>query len=504
MKILKIIKTMILYVAVFCLCFSSCAKSMGNIDDVFSQLEISDNETETQIPAFTEHIYVIIPDDCSGELSIKARELTDKIKEKTQILTSLKYDNELTIAPKNSCEILIGNTNRLASENALDILRTDEYLCHWDDGAIVICGCNDVSTIAAIEKFINEILPLSSKYSLMHKDMSFEFSCNYSVKNIKLNGYDLYDYVLTYAKANKNQEKAIAFMLRDYIKQQSGYLLEVVADDEVTSKDGRIISLLGASDENAVLSTERKVLFLGTDSYMLSLAVAKFIRDFEDNIIDSNVELNYYKKVEIEEVDSLLKSGVYFLNENKVEPFKPIYNLIELLESENMGVCFVGNPNDDMREDFAINVKEHIKLREFLIGERELTVAYNEKNIKQIDIEFDESKGRITVDVETLFDEKLSLVYIVDAEYIITDELLKANSVIFCENPVKTEYEQIVTVQSGVFNVFENEFGYLYANGENIRIKNSQDTVRNDENGFCCVMNNNFIYSDEFLNYTLK
>lgn len=504
MKILKIIKTMILYVAVFCLCFSSCAKNAINVDDIFSQLEISDTETETQIPAFTEHIYVIIPNECSGELSIKARELADKIKEKTQILTSLKYDSELIVAPKNSCEILIGNTNRLASKNAIDILRTDEYLCHWDDGAIVICGRNDESTFAAMDRFISEILPLSSKYSLMQNDMSFEFSCNYSVKSVKLNGYDLYDYVLIYPKENENQEKAIALMLRDYIKQQSGYLIEVVADSDLKSNSARIISLLGSSKENTIDVNKIGISLHGGDSYMLSLAVAKFIKDFEANIRDNAVELNYYEKTEIEAVNAELETSVCFVKENKSEPFKPIYNLIAVLQSENMGVCFIGNPNDVMREDLALNLQKHIKLHELLIDGREMIVAYSENTVKQIDIKVDESKSYIRTDVETVYGESFSFIYIIDGECVVNSEMLKGNSVVFGEDPVNTEYEEIPTLQSGKFNIADSEKGYLYAYGENIYIQNPHQTVSDSQNEFSCVLNNKLIYSNEFLNYTVK
>ena len=80
-KRIKSVISFIIIIIVLCIafCFSSCAEKTSNssIDDIFSQLVISDSETETQIPAFTDHIYVIIPDDCSGELSIKARELAD-------------------------------------------------------------------------------------------------------------------------------------------------------------------------------------------------------------------------------------------------------------------------------------------------------------------------------------------------------------------------------------------------------------------------------------------
>lgn len=505
MKFLNKIKVACLFAIIFCLCFSACAKKTGNIDDIFSQLEISDAETETEIPAFTEHIYIIIPSGASGELAIKARELADKIEAKTEILTSLKYDNELTVVPRNSCEVLIGNTNRLASENALDVLRTDEYLCRWDDGAIVICGRNDGATQIAIDRFINEILPLSSKYSLMQSDAKFEFYCDYAVESVKLNGYDLYDYVLTYAKSNKNQEKTMAFALRDYINSKSGYLLEVLADDEITSKDGRFISLQGASKENALALNEKGIALQGVNSYMLSLAVMRFINDFEANINSNLIELNYYEKISIEDTKTSFQTSVCFVKDNSTEPFEPIYNLLGVLRAEDMGVCFIANPNDAMREDFSFNIKEPIKLNEVLIGEREILVAYNEQNLKQINITVDENNLFVKAEIETLCGEKIYFIYIIDSEYVINSDLITENCAVFCENPSKTEYsenEGIPFFKSGSFSISDNEMGYLYVSGENVMA--SQCKVNDDKNGFSCIIDNNFIYSSEFLNYTLK
>lgn len=497
-------KSFVCLVVAFCLCtvFISCSGNSNNLSDVFSQLAIHEGETdgETETPAFAEHIYVIIPNNCSGELSLKARELTDKIKEKTGLLTSLKYDNELTVAPKNSCEILIGSTNRLASANALDVLRKDEYLCHWDDGAIVICGRSDASTLTAIEKFIKEILPFSSEYSLMQNDMSFEFVCEYEVDSIVINGYDLYDYVLTYPESNKCGEKEIAFMIRDYINSQSGYFLDVISDGELTAKSGRVISLSGKGKANTLASVERGLSLVATDSYSLSLVAAQFLDDFEKNIKDGAVNLKYATPIDIEGVDTSFEAVFYYIKKNDKEPFRPIYNALNFLHNQYVGFCFIANPDDQLRQDFKLNIKNPIKLYEFLIGKRELMIAYNEEKVKQINISVDKNENYVEIDIETAFGEKICYIYIIKGDI----PKLKRNTLIFYENPGEIEYDDLHCDANGNFNSSEREIGYLFAHSENLFIKNSDSVVDDNESSFSCLAKTDIVYSNALLDYTLK
>ena len=64
-------------------------------------------------------------------------------------------------------------------------MKTNDYLCRWDDGALVICGRSDSATVFAIDKFIVDILPTSSQYSLMFADAHFELFNEYEIKKIR-------------------------------------------------------------------------------------------------------------------------------------------------------------------------------------------------------------------------------------------------------------------------------------------------------------------------------
>lgn len=501
MNSIRIFKLFISAFLTVCIAFNfvACATSQSNLEDIFSQLLISD-ESETEAPDFTEHIYVIIPNGCSGELSVKVRELVDGIREKTGILTSLKYDNELTVTPKNSCEVLVGNTNRLVSENAMDVLRKDEYLCRRDDGAIVICGRSDASTVIAIDKFISNFLPLASNLSLLPEDAEFEYSVDYEIDRISLNGYDLYDYVFVYPNRNQSGEKEIATMLRDFINARSGYYLEVISDVEISARTGRIISLYGIGANNVIAPCENGVALEGVDSYSLSLVAAEFIKMFKASENEGTVDLKFNSNIELSSIDTKFKSAFYFLKENKQVPFEPVYNLIALLKSEHMGICFIGNPNDDMRADFELNIKAPIITQEVEIGERRIMIAYNSQLIKRISVTVDADNMRFFTELETSFGEKLSYIYIIDGEIPKMDR----NAIAFAENCKEGEYENSFCVSKGSFEIEDDSFDYMLSSGENILYGDSEPKIIDDENQFSCIFESKVRYADSFLKDTLK
>ena len=260
---------LLLLIVVVADCVFSCSnkKTVSEIESIFQEMTVEpdeetdedeegENNEETEKPAFADHLYVVIPKDCSAELSLRARELSKRLSDKTGIVSTLKYDNELSSAPAGACEILIGNTDRLASKNAIDVLRTDDYICRWDNGAIVICGRSDSSIFKAIDKFLSDVLPGASKYSLMSPDAHFENIIEYDISSITLNGYDLYDYVISYSEDDGELVFEQADILRSVINRKSGYLLELIEENELTDEHGKRLIL--SIDEEGKLFFQTK------------------------------------------------------------------------------------------------------------------------------------------------------------------------------------------------------------------------------------------------------
>ena len=496
----------ILTLACILLSLASCA-SLGNnsnIDDVFSQLAIGDSESDA--PAFAEHIYIIIPNGCSGELSLKARELSDKIESKTGILTSLKYDNELTVIPQGSCEILLGGTNRLASDNALEALRDGEYLCRWDDGALVVCGRSDASTVTAIEKFISDILPISSKYSLMPSEAHFEHMKDYAVKQIILNGYDLYDYALTYSdsdNADSAVERSVATAIRDFINLRSGYFLDIVPKRLLTARHQRVIDLSDEKDEVSISPLENGILLSGVDAYSLWSVAKQFMDDISASVSNEIIDLKYDAKKGIDLVDTSFESAFCFLKESAADPFMPNYELITLLRSGKVGICFVGNPNDNLMEDLDLNIGSPIEYREIYVGERKIMLAYDTQKVRSVEVTVDKNNKYLTANVEATFGEAISFIYIIDS--LASEELpiINSNAVVFCDGCDVTSIGGTYCVTQGETVLSSGKNKYYLASGINLSVQND-DFANDSENLFYTSLSTKIICPSEALDYTLE
>lgn len=497
MKCFKIFSLALAIVFIFS-CFASCTQGEGGLENVFSQLIVSNDETESDALPFAEHIYVIIPHECSGELSLKARELAESIKAKTGILTSLKYDIELTIAPKGSCEVLLGGTNRLASDNAIDSLKDDEYICHWDDGAIVISGRNDTSTLVAIERFMNEVLPSATKYSLMPSGARIEYKFEYVINRIILNGYDFHDYVLAYSESNTCYEKEIAIAIRDFISSKSGYYLNVISDKEITAENERII-MLSSGEEPLLIPSDKGIALTGVDSYSLSLVAARLMSDILKGIVDGRVELNYTDPIAISAVDTSFEAAFCFLRENEKLPLKPHNDFIKLFKNKSAGICFLANPTDAFLEDLALNMSGPFKFRNIALGEREIMIFYNEEIIKKINVTVGD--GFVRADVKTMFDESFSYIYII-GDYIPSERA--QNTVLFYENRDSLDSETFVCAASGEAELSVGNIRYFLACDSNICVTNGEDVIIDNESELFCNLKATVVFSNEFLNYTLK
>ena len=161
--------TMILALAFL---FTACRKEESGLDE-FEQLILSTSSPEENGEAFTNAIYVVIPHDSGFMLAERAKILADDISDKTGIKTFLKYDSEPTV--DGTFELLVGYTSRLISKENIEPLRDEDYICRYDRGSIVLGGKSERSTLAAIQKFNDDILPGASYAALMSENAHFVF-----------------------------------------------------------------------------------------------------------------------------------------------------------------------------------------------------------------------------------------------------------------------------------------------------------------------------------------
>ena len=280
--------------ALLLLC-SSCASNEGALDEYKEILDSLSQSEQQSNEAFADKVYVIIPEDCSGELSLKARELANAIIEKTGVSSLVKYDNEDISLGDDDLALLLGATKYIASQEAIKPLRRGDYVCRWDGGELILGGRHDDATVAAIEKFISDVLHGASRANLMSENASFEQKSIYEFSDVTLNGFDLYDYTFVYAGNDNGDEKKYLEALREYIVKRSGYFLKMISEDELDDKVGKIISfkkdtkMRGASIE----LLDKDLYIKAAGEYELGVVTAKIADELlsgSDGVSDASID----------------------------------------------------------------------------------------------------------------------------------------------------------------------------------------------------------------------
>lgn len=227
MKKLSIVMCLIL---VLCAVFCACGKDDGESDGGSSSGKVSVKEI-ANIGEYT----IVRPDKASAALKDGVTAFRAAIKEKTG--AELKMGTDWGGAV--SYEIIIGETGRNASKNAMEVLGGDfDYIIKMEGNSIVILGGSVDATIEAMNVFTSSFIkngkiyaPTGAGHSLL-KD--------YTVEKFTIDGKDLSEYKIYYIEsmgssaAKKNIDYAKE--LRDFIGEKTGKRLELISDIPVGQK----------------------------------------------------------------------------------------------------------------------------------------------------------------------------------------------------------------------------------------------------------------------------
>ncbi len=270
-------------ICLICTLFLFFGCNRTSADDIYEQLLRATEETNETAEPFAERIYIIIPQTCSGELSLRVGALSEKIRQKTGIDTVVKYDHEKLTLRSGEVEMLIGMTCRTESAEAFALLRSGDYICRWERGKIIIGGRYEEATVSALDAFEQNVLTGASPASLMGKNVDIKNKKEYELSAVTLNGYDLYDFTIVYAEG-EGCEAQMAETIRRMISAKSGYWPEILPASKISSIKEKIISVGDALLENDkapqgafIEPNGNNITVYGENEYALSVAVESFL-----------------------------------------------------------------------------------------------------------------------------------------------------------------------------------------------------------------------------------
>ena len=450
-------------------------------EDLLYTATSNEADTEEKDEPFANKVYIIIPEKCSGELSGKARELANAIIEKTEVLTVVKYDNEAISIGENDITVLLGNTDYLVSQEAVKPLRYGDYLCKWDDSSIILGGRHDDDTIKAVDKFLNEFIHGASSQSLMSENAGFEHINEYSFSSVTLNGFDLYDYTLVYPEGNFGGERRYAETLQAYILKKSGYLLDLISDNEVDDSTGKIISfkkktkMVGASVE----VVDNNIYVRAAADYEFSIITADIAQKlFSQDSADLAVEIPTY--VCLRE-GTLVKVGYAFTPTSEGASLNFISDWAELLRETDLDVILLDKISPWF-EDYFLTEKEKYGIIELKDKDGNMyPIMYKRGAFEEISADISEFAVTLEIKCESEYETRRIICPLTaDAEKL--DDMIKASGrydtfLIKNKAPVISAlYEISVIDDKGWFSGGKNNKCFLIAN-DVFDVENNEMTV---------------------------
>ncbi len=251
-------KGMLVWLLMFSLLLGLIGCNTTPVDPIDSDSEEGTTESNTEAPppelelirnGKTEFV-IVYPEGATETTIAAAIALKDAIKRFTGATIRYKDDfiGHSSADQEAVYEILLGNTNRTESQEAMKRIRADEYLIEAVGTKLVIGGTTERANQNAVNRFVNDWMVDSETLYAGCTDGSLSFGVDdaylytkkYTISTMTLNGTPISQCSIVIPD-DWAAEKGVAKLLRRHIRLYTGYQLPVVTESEYEGTCGILI-----------------------------------------------------------------------------------------------------------------------------------------------------------------------------------------------------------------------------------------------------------------------
>ena len=182
---------------------------------------------------------VIVPEDCSDAIQAQANSLCSELKAVTGVTPDMKDDFVNDTIKEGEYEILIGKVNRKEAKELYKDVKLYDLGYALVGKKILIIGYTDNSIKNSIYRFKNEVLSSNEKVILRESDDKI-VKGSYEYDTLMLNGTNINKYQIVYPSKSNADENTYASLLKDWITEKTGYIIDVVVDNKSEKSDFEI------------------------------------------------------------------------------------------------------------------------------------------------------------------------------------------------------------------------------------------------------------------------
>jgi len=263
----------------FVFLLSSCSGSNQPAPESSVADSVSDTQPEVTEPApaptelkFSENgnceFYIVYPDDFASEVKDIAIELRKQIKKYTGVELKIISDRIMDkpvgdFGVEYQYEILLGPTNREASQKVVSNLRSRDYVLTFDGDKIVLGGITLDAVEKASDRFINNVLIKQGKDNqgsatviMTEENILFYTYKKYTIGSCSVLGSDLSQFGIVYAKNDIYSAERTARLFKYELARDAGYELSLSAAYGKLDADKKEI-VFGLVTEDVPKTSER-------------------------------------------------------------------------------------------------------------------------------------------------------------------------------------------------------------------------------------------------------
>lgn len=200
--------------------------------------------------------------------------------------------------PATAKEILVGKTNRVETANALAVIKAKDYAIAFENERIIITGGTDAACAQAVDYFIEKYIDIANKKITLTEHLFDVVAYNYPMGSISINGVALQKYKIVYPKNCDLVTYYTAEVISDYLYDNAGIKLEVVADTTAATQYELLVGDTNRAESNIGIE-------LPADRYSLSISGEKVVLQGDYQMVGAaaGVLINNYFTTDAKEVN---------------------------------------------------------------------------------------------------------------------------------------------------------------------------------------------------------
>jgi endonuclease/exonuclease/phosphatase family metal-dependent hydrolase len=202
---------------------------------------------EISVSELSEYVIIYSSDDAGESLNNAVKDLADTINAQFNVNIEIRDDliKKSSGFLERDTEIIIGETNRLDGKETLsEIKKANDYLIKIKDKKLIVGGITPEATENAVEKLISILSQRSDKF--FDSEDNVFVSGEYDLDNLTVDGTSISEFKIIFQ--SDPEYKRTAELIRDFICQSTGYMLDIVAAGK-NAPDGNniLVGNVGAS-----------------------------------------------------------------------------------------------------------------------------------------------------------------------------------------------------------------------------------------------------------------